>query len=130
MGMVFLAHDTKLGRDVALKVLPDGVLSQPEQLSRFRREAQVRAALNHPNIAALFLAWKNRRTRRPWSWSSSMAQLWPIVCGVAPCRATGSRDLSRELAPKHTSVFSRGAATECSPGRKPGVGCRFGAPAP
>jgi len=54
MGMVFLAHDTKLGRDVALKVLPDGVLSQPEQLSRFRREAQVLAALNHPNIAALF----------------------------------------------------------------------------
>ena len=52
--MVFLAHDTKLGRDVALKVLPDGVLSQPEQLSRFRREAQVLAALNHPNIAALF----------------------------------------------------------------------------
>src|SRR5262245_4520622 len=54
MGLVFLAHDIKLGRDVALKVLPDDLSSQPERLPRFRREAQMLAALNHPNIAAIF----------------------------------------------------------------------------
>src|SRR5690348_10400848 len=53
MGEVFRARDTKLGRDVALKVLPEAVASDPERVARMHREAQLLAALNHPNIAAI-----------------------------------------------------------------------------
>jgi serine/threonine protein kinase/WD40 repeat protein len=54
MGHVYRARDTKLGRDVAIKVLPELFASDPERLGRFQREAQVLASLNHPNIAQIF----------------------------------------------------------------------------
>jgi eukaryotic-like serine/threonine-protein kinase len=54
MGEVYRARDTKLGRDVALKVLPDSLAHDAERLARFRREAQVLASLNHPHIAAIY----------------------------------------------------------------------------
>src|SRR5437867_12137627 len=53
MGEVYRAHDTRLGRDVAIKVLPDVFAQDAERLSRFQREAQLLASLNHPNIAAI-----------------------------------------------------------------------------
>jgi len=54
MGEVYRARDTKLGREVALKILPDVFAADPERLARFQREAQVLASLNHANIAAIY----------------------------------------------------------------------------
>ena len=54
MGEVYRARDTKLNRDVALKILPDAFATDPDRLARFTREAQTLASLNHPNIAHIY----------------------------------------------------------------------------
>ena len=54
MGEVYRAHDSHLGRDVALKTLPEAFITDPERVARFEREARILATLNHPNIATLF----------------------------------------------------------------------------
>ena len=53
MGEVYRARDTKLQRDVAVKILPDAFALDAERIARFKREAQVLASLNHPNIGAI-----------------------------------------------------------------------------
>ena len=64
MGEVYRAHDTKLGRDVAIKILPPIFTSDPERLARFEREARLLASLNHPNIGAIYgledVGWRAR----------------------------------------------------------------------
>jgi TolB-like protein len=60
MGEVFRARDTRLGRTVAVKVLPDAVAHDPERRDRFLREARATAALSHPNIAALYEIGEDR----------------------------------------------------------------------
>src|SRR5437899_7001463 len=54
MGEVYRARDTKLKRDVAIKILPDEFSHDADRVSRFQREAEVLASLNHPNIAAIY----------------------------------------------------------------------------
>jgi len=54
MGEVWRARDTRLKRDVALKILPESFAADPDRLARFQREAEVLAALNHPHIASIY----------------------------------------------------------------------------
>ena len=54
MGEVYRAHDTRLGREVAIKILPQAFTADPDRLARFEREARVLASLNHPNIGAIY----------------------------------------------------------------------------
>ena len=54
MGQVYQATDTKLKRQVALKILPEAFAADPERLARFEREAKVLAQLNHPNIGHIY----------------------------------------------------------------------------
>jgi serine/threonine protein kinase len=65
MGEVYQATDTKLGREVAIKVLPEAVASDPERLARFEREAKVLASLNHPHIASIYSFESARIKGRP-----------------------------------------------------------------
>ena len=62
MGQVYRARDTRLNRDVAIKILPPAVTADPERVTRFRREAHVLAALNHPNVAQIFDTGRDRVT--------------------------------------------------------------------
>ena len=75
MGEVYRARDTRLNRDVALKLLPETVAGDAERVARFQREAQVLASLNHPNIGAIFgleeVASMPSARARPGSSSSS-----------------------------------------------------------
>jgi serine/threonine protein kinase len=78
MGVVYRATDTKLHRDVALKILPEAFANDRDRMARFEREAQVLASLNHPNIAAIYGVEERaivmelvegttlRRTKRAW----------------------------------------------------------------
>ena len=54
MGQVYQATETKLNRQVAMKILPEAFAADPDRLARFQREAQVLASLNHPGIAAIY----------------------------------------------------------------------------
>ena len=66
MGEVYRARDTKLGRDVAIKVLPANLRTDPDRTTRFAREARAASSLNHPNIVTVY----DKMARRSWSWSS------------------------------------------------------------
>ena len=63
MGEVWRARDTKLKREVAIKLLPDEFSRDPERVARFQREAEVLASLNHPNIAAIYAIEEDNGSR-------------------------------------------------------------------
>ena len=65
MGEVYRARDTRLGRDVAIKILPRAFKDDPERLARFEREARVLASLNHPHIGAIYGRGGCRRRHGP-----------------------------------------------------------------
>jgi serine/threonine protein kinase len=63
MGVVYCAHDDRLDRDVAIKVLPEEVAEKPDRLARFEQEAKALAGLNHPNIVTIFSVEEAEGTR-------------------------------------------------------------------
>ena len=65
-GEVYRARDTKLGREVAIKVLPGSFVQDAERLARFEREAKLLAALNHPGIATLYGLEESNGSPRSW----------------------------------------------------------------
>jgi serine/threonine protein kinase len=72
MGEVYQAKDQKLGRDVAIKVLPEEFANDTDRVARFQREAKLLASLNHPS-ALPFTDWKNpsERVSSFWNWSKA-----------------------------------------------------------
>ncbi len=88
MGEVWQARDTKLDRDVALKVLPEAFTSDPDRLARFEREAKVLASLNHPNIGSIYGLEEAEGVRAPvWSRRSTRSTAWRTshssTCGAS-----------------------------------------------
>ena len=87
MGEVYRARDTKLGREVAIKVLPEAFAENEERLARFEREAKVLAQLNHPGIA--HRSSLNFPVKSPYGSPRSVKLLIPPTClaGEARCEA-------------------------------------------
>ena len=92
MGEVYQATDTKLNREVALKVLPESFAQDPQRMGRFQREAQVLASLNHPNIAAIYGLESVSEPRREGLESRSLEVSWswglrPVTWCLHSCTA-------------------------------------------
>jgi serine/threonine-protein kinase len=126
MGEVYRASDTKLGRDVALKVLPRDLQQSPDRLSRFRREAHVLASLNHPrvakiydvvdveNVSALVLEFVNgptladRLSAGPLSLDETLAIAGDLGEALAAAHARGI--VHRDLKPENVKLTADGHA--------------------
>ena len=104
MGEVYRARDTRLGRDVAIKILPRLFTSDPDRLARFEREARVLASLNHPHIGAIY-GWKTRTACARWCSSWSTARRWPTAC--ARTHAVPMRSPLRDRSPKRSTLRTR-----------------------
>jgi serine/threonine protein kinase len=109
MGEVYRARDTKLGREVAIKVLPEELAADAERVARFEREAKLLASLNHPNIASIY----GFESPRPGPSAERSGVAKPDVAGVGS-RDTGacrvqpewSRDGSELFYAKDNSLLS------------------------
>ena len=85
MGEVYRAHDERLDRDVAVKVLPEEVAEDQQRLARFEREAKLLASLSHQNVATLH-GFKNTKVTAFWSWSWLRVRHWLSVSRRGRCR--------------------------------------------
>ena len=123
MGEVYLARDTKLKRDVALKVLPDAFARDPSRMARFQREAEVLASLNHPNIAYL----RSRRRALVMELVEGESpkgplpfeDAWKIAMQIADALeyAHDRGVIHRDLKPANMKVTSEGSARRSPPPR-------------
>ena len=109
MGEVYRARDSKLGRDVAIKILPSHFTADPERRARFAREARLLAALNHPHIGAIYGLEETDGVTR-WSSSSSRDRRSPIGSRAGRCRSP-RRSRSRARSPKRSTRRTRKASS-------------------
>jgi serine/threonine protein kinase len=123
MGEVYRARDTRLNRDVAIKILPDLFAADADRVARFQREAQVLASLNHPHIAQIYGIEDASAGAR-----ALVLELvdGPTLADVIAGRAVDqSNELSRGTAPSESEAW-RAAGVATAPQR----GSRVGDPAP
>ncbi|MGO9262581.1 MAG: serine/threonine-protein kinase [Bryobacteraceae bacterium] len=116
MGEVYRARDTRLKRDVALKVLPAGLATDPERLARFQREAEILASLNHPGIAGIYGLVENALAMElvegetlpcPVAVESAIAYARQIVDAIEYAHDRGV--IHRDLKPANIKVTPEGA---------------------
>ena len=108
MGEVYRARDTKLDRDVAIKILPEAFASDPDRLARFEREAKMLASLNHPNIAHIYGLENTRRTSARSSWSWSRGRRSPIGSRGRRFRSTKRCRSRRQIAEALEAAHEQG----------------------
>ena len=114
MGEVYRARDQKLGRDVAIKILPQAVAGDAERLRRFEREARALAALNHPNIAQIY-------GFEEVSAAAGQAPLRALVMELVPGTSLDARlARSAAFAPGGAPGPQARGLPALSPGRSPG----------
>ena len=109
MGEVYRARDSKLGRDVAIKILPSHFTADPERRARFAREARMLATLNHPHIGAIY------GLEEADGVSALVLELvegrrWPIASSAARCRSR-RRSQSRARSPRRSKPRTRRASS-------------------
>src|SRR5215472_14284766 len=115
MGMVYRARDTKLKRDVAIKVLPEAFARDPGRMARFQREAEVLAFLNHPNIAHIYGVEERALVMELVEGESpkgpvSFDEAWNIAMQIADALeyAHGKGVIHRDLKPANVKVTPEG----------------------
>ncbi len=126
MGEVWRAIDTRLDREVALKVLPEGLADDPERRARFEREAKVLASLNHPHIATLHGLERRSTAGTSWSWSWSRARTSTRASRAAPIPVDEALPIARQIAEALEAAHERGivhrdlkpANVRSAPGRR------------
>ncbi len=113
MGEVFRARDARLGREVAIKVLPAAFATDAERLARFEREAKVLASLNHPGIAHLYgfetaVPAGRLADRISWRWSSCPARTSPRACERGAIPLDDAVPIARQIAEALEEAHEKG----------------------
>src|ERR1700733_5033524 len=108
MGEVYRAGDTKRGRDVAIKVLPEAFAHDPDRLSRFQREAKMLAALSHSNIATIYGLEQSSGTSYLVMELVSGETLQQRVAREGPLPIEGALGISRQIAEALEAAHDKG----------------------